>query len=177
MLDGYLSVLHFLSKHLGLDLLPRLLYSQIVFDNCILALHTPTKHPVPVILINYGVYISLFLISFFNSLSLLRIVIVRPLILARFFWLLSLLKVLLLLARLSSLWVLMRIQSKSNATLLVNKFSLLLFQLVQLRLEFTYFSLRFALRLYFLYFSLQPLRLLSVVQNMSAVIKSLDHAA
>jgi len=84
MLDGYLSVLHFLGKHLGLDLLPRLLYSQIVLDHCIFALHTPTKHPVPVILINYGVYIGLFLISFFNSLSLLRIVIVRPLILVRF---------------------------------------------------------------------------------------------
>jgi len=53
VLDGELSVLHFLGKDLGLDFLPSLLYSQIVLYYRILVLHTPTKHPVPVILINY----------------------------------------------------------------------------------------------------------------------------
>ena len=53
MLDGDLSVLHFLGKDLGLDFLPCLLYSQIVLYYRILVLHAPTEHPVPVILINY----------------------------------------------------------------------------------------------------------------------------
>lgn len=53
VLDGDLSVLHFLGKDLGLDFLPSLLYSQIVLYYRILVLHAPTKHPVPVILINY----------------------------------------------------------------------------------------------------------------------------
>lgn len=70
----------------------------------------------------------------------------------------------------------MRIQSQSNAPLLVNQSFLLLFQLVQLSLEPTHFLLRFNLRLYLLLLSLQPPGLLLVVQNLSAVIKSLDQA-
>ena len=70
----------------------------------------------------------------------------------------------------------MRIQSRSNPPLLVNQSSLLQFQLVQLSLEFPYFLLRFTLRLYLLLLSLQPPGLLLVVQNLSAVVKSLDQA-
>ncbi len=70
----------------------------------------------------------------------------------------------------------MRIQSRSNPPLLVNQSSLLQFQLVQLSLEFPYFLLRFTLRLYLLLLFLQPLGLLLVVQNLSAVVKSLDQA-
>lgn len=68
----------------------------------------------------------------------------------------------------------MRIQSLSNAPLLVNQSSLLLSQLFQLSLELTYFSLRFTLRLYLLILYLQPPGLLLVEQNFSEVVKSLN---